>query len=532
MKPNYTVYKAKVVSVDPPSKDGKRKRRIMISPLHHDGAGPWPKSATPPSWIPTSTLGSGVTAFPDVGQECLVAEKGGNRHIIAFTPSQHSSPYGLLEPHKTPEGGVAFGIQGMEKSFIKLDRKGGIGLYSNTFGQIQVRGDQNSVLIKSYEHKNQFAGGFKHHLYDRDDKTTASTEVYTRKKDNPGFTDVNLGTEQGYPTPIPPTSPPYQYVDKAIVNAGFNEDNSVYKLETRQNLSSIPTGKDVFTKLSLGYQKLHNRWGDEAQYPAGNVIEWTGKKNLPGQVGTFMLRWGKLGHNYKNERTKGEIYRVQVLDGLNNNLIYGNQQTDPGGRGKGYTYGPMSDAKQGFTTSFGILGEIDDLEQKNSLYRQFITWKGQNTELWSKELLGGDGGATIWRKNVGNQDIQLKRELFAEEGGSYTVKYLQDEQEESISIENKRIELKSSEDVSITIDGKEITLRMEDSELKMTPEGLTYNGMGLVFESLVDFIKNNASMLGIDSKAAPVAMHPATQGKFNTQDGQKHTKPKGFRTKS
>ena len=246
----YKIYKAKVISVDPPNKG--KKRRIMISPLQHDGAGPYVRSASPPSWVPTSILGSGVTSFPDVGQECLVAEKNSNRHIISYIPKRHSSSYGLLEPRKTPEGGVSFGVQGLERAFINMSRKGTVSLYSNTFAQMEVDGVNKGVLIKSFETKNEFAGGYKHHLYNEEGRTTPSQEVFNRKKDNPAFSDASLELEEPYPTPIPPTSPPYKYVDKAVINSGFNEDNTIYNIETRKNVKSSLTGKDVVTKLSLG----------------------------------------------------------------------------------------------------------------------------------------------------------------------------------------------------------------------------------------------------------------------------------------
>ena len=525
----YKIYKAKVVSVDPPNKG--KKRRIMVSPLQHDGAGPYVKSASPPSWMPTSILGSGVTSFPDVGQECLVAENNSYRHIVSYIPKRHSSPYGLLEPRKTPEGGVSFGIAGMEEAFIDMSRKGTVKMHSNTFAQIGVDGVNKSILIKSFETKNEFAGGYKHHLYNKEGRLTPTQEVFNYKKDNPAFSDTNLELEEPYPTPIPPTNPPYKYVDKAIINSGFNEDNTIYNIETRQNVKSSPTGKDVVTRLALGYQKPYERWGEKIKYPKGTIIDWTGKKNITGEVGSFMLRWGKLGQNYKNEGTRGEIYRNQILEGLNNNKIYGNYQTNPAGRGEGYAYSKETDAKQQFTTSFGLLTDITDLEQKNSFYRQFLHLKDPSSKIWHKTLLGGDSGDLVWRSNLGKDKLSLNRELNLAEGGTYKLQYEKNSEKEYFMIKNKKIELKTSDDVYIRIDGEEINLKMRDSNLTLTPDGMWYNGKALVFETLIDFLNQNSPIIGMDSLGAPVPFHPSTKARFDKEDEKIHTEPQGFRTK-
>lgn len=586
----YKIYKAKVTKVTVPDDEGEVQRKIYVSQLHHTGSGPWEKEATPPSWMPTDTLGSGVVSFPSVGQECLVAEYEGNRHILAYTPPRGVSPYGMLIPERIEEGAVLFSVKGIDNASIKLNKYGYVGLYSNTFAQSYVDGSKKLVFHKGYNVKQEYAGGYSHALYNKEEKSTPYTQVFTRFKDNPGFDDTRLRTEQTYENPLPPVTPPYTYKDKAIVRAGYIDGESVpYLIETRQAHNQLnPWDKNVITKLRLGYQLEHNRFGD-VTYEEGSVLEWGAKKNIRSNMGVYSLRVGKL-------RDSGESYRFMLKEGNNNNIPYGKPITNPLGEGQGWEYEPNSTAKEYWSDSFGLLSQGD---QKGTLYRRHMSGKYTQTDfLRYQEILGAQGAATLFKQEINygeeekkylwmsftegtadfkeilqGSDNAYNKQIFNSAGaagfetynkvdqsyveeifsdtapyqrritsnpsmltetldGGWSVTYNEDGGDESISITKKKIQLKSSDDVSITIEGKRITLRMETSELVMTPDGLTYNGQPLAFASLVDLIVENSSTFvqGVPP-GSPAPLFPGTLAKFNSQAPLPNTNAKALKTK-
>ena len=576
----YTIYKAKVVKISIPTNDGSTQRIIYISPLHHTGMGPISRDASPPSVLPTSNLGSGILSFPSIGQECLVAEFQGERHIISYTQPKNVSPYGIQAPTKLEEGTTIFRTAGLESAELRLDKYGGISMFSNNFAQVGVDGKLNLVYLKGYESKNEFAGGYQKHLYAKDTFQTRSQHVYTRFKDNPGFDDTRFRTEQTYETALPIGPGTYQYADKAIVRAGYIEGESIpYKIETRQGINQLNSyDKTVTTELRLGFQKEHTRWGNTT-ISSGSLFEFSGKKNFKRNVATYNVSIGKKSSN-------GELFGLEFKEGLNNGLPFGTPVSNPMGEGEGWGYNPGSTAAEYFSTSWG---KFED----GSFVRNYMSTNYINSRFNFKELYGGDQLYTkefnvdadsfkyvtmskevaaftlIQRENFlfsdtiynKTEDIGRSTKITKENGtyiqsilgenafyrevysnplkllevlddNSWRISVTEGNDVETFEISRKLIQLKSSDNVSITIEGEKISLKMKTSELVLTPEGLTYNDQPLVFGALVDFLLNNAGTFvqGVPP-GSPAPLFPATLGKLNSQAPQPNTSPTALKTK-
>jgi|AntRauTorcE11898_2_1112593.scaffolds.fasta_scaffold01222_10 hypothetical protein len=532
----YKIYKAKVVKVSIPNNEGTKQRRIYISPLHHTGMGPVPRDASPPTVLPTSSLGAGIISFPEVGQECLVAEYEGQRHIIGYTQPKGVTPYGMQAPEKLEEGTTIFKAAGIESAQIRIDKYGAVDLFSNTFAQMGVDGTLKKAYMKGYETYNEYAGGYMKNLYNKDTFSTPSTHVFTRFKDSPGFDDSRLRSEQTYESPLPIAPGTYKYADKAIIRSGFISGESIpYKIETRQGINQINSyDKTVVTQSRFGYQGEHTRY-NEQNIAAGRVFELSAKKNFKKNVATYNLIWGK-------QQDTGEVYRFEIKEGLNSGVPFGSPVKDPMGEGKGWGYDPQSNAKEYFSESFGQLSD-------NSFLRRHVSSTfGQSDRFKVSEVYGSQ---VYYDKQVEFKDFKLKENYVSEDklyfkeiaqnsikltetlsDNSYVFQYDEGDDTEVFSISNKKIELKSSDDVSITIEGKKITLKMQNSVLELTPTGMTYNGQPLAFGAFVDLVVSNSSTFtqGVPP-GTPAPLFPATLAKINKQAAEPNTSSTALKTK-
>ncbi len=521
--------------------DGETQREIYVSPIDSDGGGVWERTATPPSPLPTSVVGSGLLSYPSVGQECLVAECEGQRNIIAYTQPFGFAAYGQLPPDKLDEGAMQLSVNGLENAKLILNRKGYAALLSNEFAQVSIDGTKKEFLAKSRTSKILYSGGWRFDEYNKETENTLSTHVYTDIKDIRGFSDANRALEQGNSTPLPPMTPAYDYANKVVYNYGnIPGENVVYHRKTMQSQQPLNSyDKTVVTSHRVGYQTTHERY-DGIEYPEGTILETSYKKNIQNNVGTMLERYGEL----QTGEQSGEIYRKQIYEGLNSGVPYGNPISNPLGQGQGYDYNLDSDSAYQFIESFG---ELDD----QTLYRKAIHKKQLTSgqlEYKSLETLGGDSIHYCHMANesdtitstFGSPDVSYIREIERSSTGIFTqqiftdqnafsevlktdnfqfrhtvnngyiLDYTEGQDIEAITVTNKKLSLKSSDDVEITIDGKRITLKVTDASiLEITPEGLTYNGESLVFGALIRLMKTYGTNFTIStSPGSPAPLNP------------------------
>lgn len=403
MRDTYTIYKARVTKVSIPDNSAGTHRKIYISPLPHDGTGPWERQANPPNFLPTSALGSGVVSYPSPGQECIVGECNGERQILSYIQPHGQSAYGNLIPERLEEGSVMLSVNGLKTSSLRMNKYGYAALFSNAFAQMSVDGTKQEVLMKGKTAKIEYAGGFLHQLYDKETKNTASLQVFTRKKDNPGFSDLDRRIEEGYGAPLPLFQTPYRYVDKAIIKAGHIEDEShLYEIQTRQNVRAAEgQDKNVITELKIGYQTAHERFGGQ-NWPEGSILEWSAKKNLENSNGLFKIRYGKLLQDTPGSTDRGELLRTQIYEDVPK---MGTRIVDPMAEGKNWGLNYQKNADQVYISSFGRL--LSSGSMKNSVQREVVADNKQKLAL--RRILGGEA---VFEEQISqNNDLSLLRKL-------------------------------------------------------------------------------------------------------------------------
>jgi len=181
-----------------------------------------------------------------------------------------------------------------------------------------------------------------------------------------------------------------------------------YKLGKVQELGE----KDTTSSLRLGYQQEHVRWGDARVQAAGSMLDWRLKRNVGGSVGSMLLRYGLLEDNNRSgagvpiETTAGEVYRLQVYQGENNDIAHGIPIFDSAGEGNGYDYIiNKEDVDQQFTQSFGRLTELTD-PYYNSVYRSHI--HDNDVSLGLTEILGG---SSVYDRAIVKDSITLEEKF-------------------------------------------------------------------------------------------------------------------------
>jgi len=469
------LYKAFVSSVTT-SKEGNHKQ-IYVQEKVNRGTGARPRPATPPSTLPITQIGSGTLSVPDKGAGCIVLEVSPNeRHIIRYIPHPNTSQWGLLYPPKLQSGTVMFSSNGFYKATLTLSRKGRVTLKSNLFSQLWIDGSANKIFSRSKSLDLNYSGGYWRHSFNKEDKSTSDIQIWTTYQDVEGLSDQKLRTEQGYNAPVPPMVPPYTYKDKVLRSVGtIKGEKALYTLETRQSRKALtPVDKNIVTKLRLGYQDSGNRFNKP--YPGGSIIDWTGKKNIKKDIGTFAFRWGKLRKDTPNSKDKGEIFRIQALEGLNSGIPLGMPLKNPLGEGQGYKYSKGGDAEQTFSLSFGLL-------EDSTLYRASISHEPlTGPSLKYKRVLGGE---KVWSEEISQDkaliDTQLTQESFQitrkVAGGELNtlfndqkaqITYKGEKGETQVTIEGNKTEILNADGTKVVISDNSIVLNEKGgSKLKI-----------------------------------------------------------------
>lgn len=500
------------------------------------------------SIVPTSSMGSASLSLPKTGQQCLAFVGGGMPIIFAYIPG------GSIGGNFTPEGidAGAFALAGgaATKMAFKFDPNRGISMNTGMFTEIDLDALDQSLKIKADTYKFYTPGSSIDQTWDKKENTTSWIQVFTKDKETLQFTDRFEKLE----TPISPEIlylNTKKYTDKAIIRAGaVADENIVYQLETRQGYKPFlklpePSDKDIFTSLRAGFQLKHTREG-KIKWDGGSLYEWIGKKNTPGEIDTFLQRFGSL----LDGEQKGEAYRLQIY--TNHQFLTPSPLGAPLKIGKGWEYDPKTDAELVYINSVGILAD-------KSIKREFLTQNFSKTEKFSLEdqYLGIDG---IHTKHIIYKDIEtysnlnqdgsvlysysnkegskaILSELFGQEGHlkleikdseygallnlNKGVKITYDEggKSEILDLTSDNLVITLSSGVSLSIGKGSFTLNVGKSTFVIDEGGnLTFNGLPLAFGAIVDLIlTSGAPGIGISgAPGTPAPLHPKMIADLNT----------------
>lgn len=530
----YKIYKARVTKISIPDNRGETQRKIYVSAYPPDGSGTWERPANPPNVFPTNSFGSGLISYPEVGQDCIVAEWRGERQILAYLPPDGLSAYGGLVPDNLAEGSLRFGIKGLNEALIKMTKEGQVTIYSQTFAQMGVDGSASHVFAKSKSFSNEFAGGFIKHNYDKEEKKTPSIAVYKHEKDNPVFSDHALRIEESTGSPLP--RPDYRYKDKAIIRSGFIEDGRhPWELQTRQNIGATSSqDKNVVTMLRMGYQKEHERYGGDT-YPAGTIVEFSAKKNRSTDTGLFKFRYGKLDSDTPNSVDNGEFLGLYAYEGVNKGKSFGSPITDALGEGKGWGVDYKSNAEQSYIHSIGRMAKKGNSFKRELLkdtkedFELQITLGGESSRVFDLkhaqlEILDVYGGENLVETTIKQEDTEYLRVLTADKATKeykfadfgvketidkkWSVEYEEGSSLDGITIEKDKISLKNDTSSHITLEGDKIAIGNDSgSSIEIDKDNIILknsNGSQISIEGNKITIKTNGTTLEVTNTSFKV----------------------------
>ncbi len=424
------VFRAVVYDVDY-NTDSKRHTILVqdATNIGEDGANL--QIAHPPALVPYNAAGSGVVSVPARGDECIVAGARGEGpvQILSYAPNaEWAKPEGSRFAEIVGEGGFILKVGGDPKAMFSMSRGGQINMFAGEFARIGVDGSGKKLEFKdkSFEHKSA-VGITTNTYFEQDQRTglaelTSHTASYAQFFENPGNSDIELGTETVNVTALAP------YINKALVKAGSIVNKRIdtalypqhtYQIETRQSTGLNSLSKDTVTTMRFGEQVVEAGDGGAYKYgtdhftPRGTMWEFEAKKNVIDEVlgipmpktNSMVWRYGRLEENVRTrgtvtgvmgaatEHVKGEIFRHQIYEGITPGLY--TPLTDPVGEGKGYDFQfPHDTADQQYTESFGIFETPDNSTLDKTVWRKHI--HGYETTLTGRagismtEVMGAD----------------------------------------------------------------------------------------------------------------------------------------------
>jgi len=381
------VYRAFVISVDNPPRGSANAghAKIWIREVGVPADTP-PREVNPPSPIPVDDYGSGAVSLPDPGSQCLVFESEDLdiAQILTYIALPGMSVFGNLSTEKPGIGGFFTKIGGKFKTVIGQTKSGVIKLMAGQFSNIKINAKQEKVDISAKNYNKVSATGFQSDIFEENTSTpliaesrTRHMSVYTQSKESKRESDVSsiqsgLGTEEVSLIPLV-----NNYVGKAVIRAGqvsnkshgyYGQPTHTYEIDTRQSTGASSTQKDTVTNFKLGYQGEHFPNSTTTWNSGGAMVEMTAKRNVPMDISSYVFRYGKsLGDSGSKfpdasptalpggEKLKGEIFRHQILDGLNYGIPFGTPIVNPLGEGLGYDRSLVTSAERVYSESFGVL---------------------------------------------------------------------------------------------------------------------------------------------------------------------------------
>jgi hypothetical protein len=542
----YRVYKARVIQI---IEAEDNKPEIVIAPEDFPGEDPIRKYANPPSIIPTSGVGSGMTSIPDVGQLCLVAETDSEYkvNILSYLQPDGVSSHGVLSGEYNSIGGFVFKVGALNKSVFAMDRSGRITMYSDSFSRFEVDGSTKKISRKSRSFVAEYAGGFIRDDFSATDPVsgiddlTTHHSVYTKNLENPGFSDsVAFDIEQ--PASPPPIS---RYIDKVVLKQGSimnihspdQRYNHVYQLETRQSTGSNRIDKDTVTALRLGYQERNQRYSTGSDYPEGAIIEWTAKRNTSSDNFIYWNRVGKIKEDLPQRGVRGEFYSLRMLSDKVNGRPHGIPTEDPVGEGSGWS---TAFENSSYLHQYSLsLGPVESGDYTGSMKREYLhdtnlkywsVFGGENMqyrrlqqdEVLYNYILNSIGEVVSWEDGSARIDVRNtaeKHETVYTAGDSVS--------KHELSRDGALVEHK---DTKVYITDKKIILKTGDMQLELSEErGLVLNGTPLVYSTLVEFLTQHQTNLGF-AMGSPVPMSPTALSAYNSSLPRGFKQNVGFKT--
>tara|TARA_Y100001938_G_scaffold149852_1_gene238293 strand:+ start:7331 stop:9301 length:1971 start_codon:yes stop_codon:yes gene_type:complete len=356
--------------------------------------------ADTPSFTAVEPTGGGVQSSPPKGSHCLAyIPVAGNTYmdkaqILTFLPDLGVLPEGSLSAEPVEQGSFYLKVGGRAKNIFKMTKEGVMSLYAGSFARTDISGPRQLLDQAFKRSRLRTAVGIVQNEYIEFDpltnpgimERTSHTSSFTHKQEAQIDSDQKMDSEEVAIVPL--TTP---YVNKAVVRAGkihntaqVYEDLAThsYVIDTRNSTGVNPMQKDAVTKLELGFQGGHYPGAGTDFRSPGNLIHWTAKRNVPGNVGSFLWRYGALENDHgtklplapgssviPSHPVKGEVWRRQIHQGLQVNVPLGVPVLDPLGRGKGYTEGDGDTSLESYTESLGVLNSLLVLGQPT--YKSF-----------------------------------------------------------------------------------------------------------------------------------------------------------------
>lgn len=562
---NGSIYKAVVVRVSAGDAYLKIHPQVFVTPLHSK-ASKTEIQVDFSSIIPTSASGSSFRTLPKVGQECLIAHVD-RPTIIGYT--SRTPLGGLFTPEDLSDGSSAFAGGTANRIVWKFDPLNGINMNVGLYTELDLDLLQQKITQKSKVYHFQTAGAYiTSELTKKTDENTWR-EVFQAKPEKQMFSDRLETLESFAVTALAPfgsftdpTKPPkpHEYVSKAVLTAGHVPgENVVYLLETRQAEATTPFQlKNIFTTFRAGKQLQHKREG--IAWDGGSVLEWTGKHNLNGSVGTYLSRWGAL----LTGEQKGEVLRTQVYENMNFSKF-----GVPLKAGEGWKYNTEEDAELVYIDSIGILS--DKTIKRRFLSQKFSKFDKKDVFKYKEEFLGT---GAIYLEHVDYKDISFKtnilqdgslnyvfsntkgtksifNEFFGPDGhakmeikspdygalvniqNGIKITYTQDKKDEVIELKSDNLKITLSSEVSLEIKGKSFilsvgkasltldessfSLKVDKASLTISADGkLLYNEQPLAFAEIINILfKDGAPGIGISgAPGTPAPLHPAVLAKI------------------
>lgn len=424
--------------------------------INEYGALPEPPyiKAEVPSFTAVEATGAGIQSAPPKGAGCLAyVPLPGNTQmekaqIITFLPDLGVATEGSLNAEPVEQGDFYLKIGGRMKSVFKMSKEGVMSLFAGQFGRLEISAIRKNIELSSKRFNQKSAVGiYKNEYIEFDpisspgvEERTSHTSSFVAKQEKQVDSDQRMDTEEV--AIIPLVTP---YVNKAVVRGGKIHNSKQpfedlathsYVIDTRNSTGSSPMQKDAVTKLELGFQGGHYPGGGTDFRSPGNLIHWTAKRNVPGNVGTFLMRYGKLDgdHGTKvplapassvipTEYVTGELFRRQVYQGLQLNVPLGVPVIDPLGAGKGYGSGDGDNALESYTESLGTLSSVLLVGQptyKSIARKHMHATSAPGTGLFIDEQYGGEAMPTdpdFYTRTIEKQLGFVPQQTFTERVG-------------------------------------------------------------------------------------------------------------------
>jgi hypothetical protein len=447
----YQIIRAYIADIDIDPDTGRRT--IYINEY---GALPEPPyiKAEVPSFTAVEATGAGIQSAPPKGSHCLAyVPTAGNTQmtkaqIITFLPDLGIATEGSLSAETLEQGDFYLKIGGRAKNVFKMTKEGVMTLAAGTFARLQISGPRKFIDISNKRLTMRSAVGIYKNEYIEFDplsspgiqERTSHTSSFVQQQETQIDSDQKMDTEEVALVPL--TSP---YINKAVVRGGrihnaaqVYEDIAThpYVLDTRNSSGANPMQKDAVTKLEVGFQGGHYPGSGTDFRNSGNLIHWTAKRNVPGNVGTFLWRYGKLDgdHGTKvplapaasvipTDFLTGEVFRKQIHQGLQLNIPLGIPIADPLGRGVGYKEADGENALESYTESLGKLSSPLLLAQPyyNSISRKHMhATSAPGTGMFVDEQYGGEAIITdpdMYMRTIDNQLGFVPQQTYTERVG-------------------------------------------------------------------------------------------------------------------